>query len=207
MIVMTNPVIGFLFSCSSFKLNKEGLYKKVYTNNKTTPKRKYDLFLTNDVRKVCEIIGIDFDVFDACTDLEESYKLICTSEYTKIQNILDKKFYECKSMHAFREWLIDNPEYVIPGVLRTERVSTILGIDIEERMESVRYDAIHFIEEKRKKIAGPKFFDALPGYDKHNFGLDLSNFITSFDELDYMHMVVNNSFEEILEKFKQSINY
>lgn len=204
MVVMTNPVLGIFYSLSSFKLNKDGLYKKVYGPNKET----YLLFLTNDVRKILEVFDIDFDVFDNSDNIDEINKIICSSPYTDIPKYLNIKINDkCIKLSNFTEWLNNNPEYIIAGKLRTQRVSDVLGINIAERVNTTQDIIDKYLPNKRTKMVGIRFLESLSDYDKNNFNDDFKSFIKSKSELDHMSMVVNNSFEEILEEFKTFISY
>lgn len=204
MVIMTNPVLGALYSLSSFKLNKDGLYKKVYGSDK----KKYLLFLTNDVRKIVEVFDIDFDELDNNDNIDEINKIICSSPYTDIPKYLNIEINDkCIALSNFSEWLDNNPEYIIDGTLRTQRVSDVLGIDITERVNTTRDIIDKYLPNKRAKMLGIHFLESLSDYDKNNFNDDFKSFIKSKSELDHMRMVVNNSFEEILEEFKNFISY
>jgi hypothetical protein len=204
MVITTNAVLGLIYAQSSFKLNKDGLHKKVYGSNN----EPHLLFLTNNVRKIIEVFDIDFDTFDMCNDTDEINKLICSSPYTNINKVLNIKTKEkCIMISEFQQWVNDNPSYNIDGKLRTQRVSDVLGIDIESKVSNMRYLIDNFLVNKRSKMVGVRFLESLPDYNKYNFNEDFRNFIKSKSNYEHMDMVVNKTFEEILGEFKTFINY
>lgn len=203
MKIIPNPILGFFYSLSSFKLNNDGLYKKVRGLNN----EHHLLFLTNDPKKILEVFDIDYDLIINTDDQDIINKLICSSPYTNINKILKLKNDKCISFQNFKEWIENNPNYIIGGQLRTERVSEVLNINIEEKINAIQNIINNYIDNKRIKMIGYRFINSLPNYNKNNFNEDFTGFIKSKSFIDHMYMVVNYTFEEILKEFKIFIKY
>ena len=136
MKILGNPILGKIFSGSSLSLNDEGLYRKILGKYGS-----YKIFLTKDVKLICELLELDFDLMDEI-DEEDAYEIIMDSPYFNHECFEGgKKMDRSTSLSKFLAYYEDYPIRKTCGerkAIRTAKIEQILKIDLRSMIDSVK---------------------------------------------------------------------
>lgn len=200
MYILNNSILGKVLNKYALTLNKTGLYRRIRLDGRPD----YFIFLTDDVRKIVEIFGLDFDTLNSKQD-EEACEYIKTSPYFNPHVFTYTNPNKSSDMIDMMTNLItdeDLEKEVLP--IDTKRVMEVLGMD--GLLDRINY----FKDVLPKANKGYKGkFDKMKemiidsGYNVQNFSRDLPLFFDSFD--DQAEMVIRfheESTESMFERFE-----
>ena len=194
MKVLNNSILGKNFRMSGMKLNEEGLFKIVKSKND----EPYYIFLTNDVRKITELMDVKFEDIDGIES--NSYEIILNSPYFN-NYIFFEKYENSRALTSFYTYLIDNnikKDTTYKRISKT-RTSEILNIDLHKMIEDKLAVILHF---DIKKYDGKTIKKHIPEYDLRNFRKDFTILYESFEtKFDFQKFIVEHSEEEIAKQF------
>lgn len=200
MYILNNSILGKVFNKYALTLNNTGLYRRIRLDGRPD----YFIFLTNDVRKIVEIFGLDFDTLNSKQD-EEACEYIKTSPYfnTHVFTYTNtKKSSELIDMMTNLITDSDLDKEVLP--IDTARVMEVLGMD--GLLDRINYfkDVLPKANKGYKgKFEKMKKMIIDSGYNVQNFSHDLPLFFDSFD--DQAEMVIRfheESTESMFERFE-----
>jgi len=198
MRILNNPILGKIFAGSSLKLNNDGLFRKILVNN-----RQEFIFLTNNVKSICDILEIDFDEFDK-SEGNKSYDIIINSKYFNSECFELKDAKHSTAIKLFLDYL-DNEKYQsCPGIyIRTEHIENIIQIPLRNRIDDMK----RVLSAPHQTLSGEKLLPYLKNYDKRNFQKHFENFHKSFSSFyDEKKFLLDKDIEEISKYYKQINN-
>lgn len=196
MKILGNPILGKIFAGSSLSLKEDGLYRKVVGHSNT-----YNIFLTDDVEKICDLLDLDFETLDE-SPREDVYDLIINStHFTRDCFLLGKKADHSIAIYEFRQYLESIPSDGCPGKpIRTEKIEMVLHIEIREFIDEIK----RIFSTPNEKLSGAKLLPYLGDYDKRNFQEHFKTFNEQFKtKYDYQKFLKDNTYEKIAEFFKK----
>lgn len=203
MHILANPILGKNFRQSSLVLNDKGLWRLIRVGELTE-----FLFLTNDVRKIVELLDLKFeDVNNRFA--EEVYVHLITSPYFNTHYFINSKEEKSPQMEHFRQFLLQNEEiWTHVGneffVVRTERIEQILGIEIRDKIDNIKR-----VLEKVPKLYKSNFNQMKKlllegGYKPQNFSKDLAKLNRQFNtKIAYWQFFVDQTPEQIVDNYKR----
>lgn len=172
MIIRNNPVLGKFLSCHNLKLegtNLSYIFKKDY-------QLICDIPLTDKMEEICDIVGVDFEVFNAM-DKEQFFTWIATNQgfkYRSFINLKNKKS-PCDSilLSEFFEWL-DSFDQTSINKENFVKIDTFeISEFFEKDIERIIIEQTEFFENKyivKKTINGINLLQTYPSFDKTKIG-------------------------------------
>lgn len=204
MEIFKSSVLGFIFSKSSLKLTKDGLYRKIKTKHGT-----FSEFITDDPVKVLKLIDLNYDIASQITNMEDFFSYLITSDYVSVTWFRVKKNGNVRkhnrTIQAFAKYILANKSNQVDERIRSSRILEITGVDVKSIIEEVHEIVKTFHE---KKFDGNMMLELLGvDYDRKQFGKHLHKMKKHFGRtLDYERFRIHHSSEEWLEKFKEVNN-
>jgi hypothetical protein len=199
MRVLNNPILGMIFNRYSLVLNNEGLHRKIHIDG--MPEQTF--FLTDDVRKIAELVGLDFDEFDQAREDDKAFPLITKCSGFIIGLFLNRNESGSTTLDAFYNY-VDNTdlEENTPVPINTERVEEVLGIKILDKINEYKFVMSNYNLHRNPKFNGMKAKLIENGYAPQNFSKDLPVFNDSFSsEYDYWKFFVMQDVDIIYERY------
>ena len=196
MRILNNPILGMNFARYGLVLNEKGLYKRVKTKNKC-----HELFLTNDVVKIVELIDIDFKTLSDEKE-ESAYVHLLGSKYI-LKDLFIKPRGKDRQITNFSKFIINSGINKFESEpIRTKRVESILGIELKSKILETRRILANY---ESNKFVGKKILPYLDNYDIRNFPNDIQKFKSGFEtKLDFMKFMIDSTLEEVVERFKNN---
>ena len=165
------------------------------------------LFLTNDVDKITELMGVSFDELNDVPN-EEAFPVLLKSEYFHPYMFTTDKVEESKAIIEFRTWLQSVKDVPVRehNPIRTERIEQILGKQLKTKIDKIKLVLDQF-DIAKHKFQGKQLLPYLGDYSPTNFSTSFPKFKSSFEtDFEFMEFIVDSSVEEIAVKFKQINN-
>lgn len=201
MVVLGNPILGTILSRFGLVLKQDGLYKRINVDG--LPDEEF--FLTDDVRDICKLFGIDFDEFNDAQG-EDAFKLIMGCETFVQYMFLNRGETSSTLLQEFRKYVeeneLENNDFIL---IRTKRVEDILGIELRSKIDSY-YRVLNGYEKSGKNNFN-KMKDVLlaDGYTPQNFSTDIPRFKDSFESyFEYKKFMLDSSTSEIVKRFRET---
>lgn len=194
MRILNNDILGKNFKISNMKLSENGLFKTIKEKNKEL----YDIFLTDDVEIICEIMDIKFMDIDKKTT-DESNEIILKSPYFN-NYIFFTGYKQNKTLTEFYNYLIKNDITIDKKYKRISktRVGEILGFDLYEIIKEKKNILLSFDKRKYSGKVIIEHFD----FDLTYYSLFFDKFFNSFDsDFEFKKFVVENTEYEISKRF------
>lgn len=198
MHVMKNPVLSKMYAHSGLALSDKGLHFYI----KDDP--CYNILVTTDYVRIAEIMGFNFQEFDAAKEYDEFFKLLLTNQFFRPSRfVVDNTEGEVKMFAALAEFLTTNPIY--KGY--TTRQVTDMFEPLKEFDFEARYKRLFVLQANAKairtKFNGGTVLRLKPDFDKRNLeaGFDKFNnghFTSSVERLEFIY---SHTEEEIVEEF------
>lgn len=199
MRVLNNPILGMIFNRYALVLNDEGLHRKIHIDGMPSQ----TLFLTDDVRKIAELVGLDFDEFDQAREDEQAFPLITKCSGFIIGLFLNRNESGSTTLDAFYNY-VDNTdlEENTPVAITTARVEEILGIKILDKINEYKFVMSNYHLHRNPKFNAMKAKLIQNGYKPQNFSTDIPRFNDSFSsEYEYWKFFVTQDVDTIYERF------
>ena len=194
MRVLNNAILGKNFSMSGLSLTESGLYKKIKGKNDNP----FFIFLTNDVRKIMELMDVKFEDIDGIES--NSYEIILNSPFFN-NFIFFSKYEKNKALTSFYNYLIDNKiekDETYKRITKT-RINEILEINIHKTIEEKLTVLLNF---DKKKYSGIELIKHYPEYNLRNWKTDFDKLYNSFEtDFDFKRFVSEHTNREIAKKF------
>lgn len=199
MRVLGNSILGTIFSRYSLMLNDKGLYRKVKVDGQPST----NIFITDNPKTICDILGINFNRFNESNG-EDSYIHIIGSEtFPKNLFLNDRK--SSNNVILFREFLgefLKNnrlDKEVTP--IDSDRIEKVTGMDLKRKVGYYKF-ILNSKQEVSDKFNKMKFTLIDDGYDVKNFSTDIPNFINSFSSpFEYKRFLIESDLNTLLEEF------
>lgn len=199
MRVLGNSILGTIFSRYSLMLNDKGLYRKVKVDGQPSA----NIFITDNPKTICEILGIDFNRFDESNGEDAYIHIIGSETFPKNLFLNDRK--SSNNVILFREFLgefLENNtldrEYT---PIDSDRVGDITGMDLKRKVEYYKF-ILNSKQEVAEKFNKMKSTLIDNGYDVKNFSTDIPNFMNSFESLfEYKRFLMESDLNTLLEEF------
>ncbi len=198
-------ILGRIFKSAGFKLSEDGLQYQHRHSKENHQVVIGEINVTKNYKRLLEVIGLDYDEYRAIKTEEDLFNFIIKSPNFKVSKFIsDEKEFRVDILIDFERFLILNKIQKDYTPLTFEKVTTHFPeIDFETKIAE-------FVElDKRKKGVNEKFngrviLDSIPGYDKKKLNHSMGVFKSSFgNKQAYEDFVINNTQEQIIEKFKE----
>jgi len=194
MRVLNNTILGKNFSMSGLSLKESGLYKKIKGKND----EPFYIFLTDDVRKITELMDVKFEDIDGIES--NSYEIILNSPFFNNFIFFDK-FDKNKALTSFYNYLIENnieKDSNYKRITKT-RINEILNINLHETIDEKLAVLLNF---DKKKYDGSELIKHSTEYNLRNWKSDFDRLYNSFEtDFDFKKFIVERTAEEIAKKF------
>jgi len=203
MYVLGNPILGKNLRRSGLILNEEGLHKLVRLDLGKHGIKEHRFFLTGDINKILALMDLKLeDISDR--NNEDVYMLLASNQYFRVELFKDKPKKPSRELGDISDFLIGlDPEQMecVDSVerlpIRTVRVEEILGIELREKIDHIKFVLTNSGGNKRK-FQQIKMALLDNGYVPQNFSKDLPKFKNSFgDSFGYQEAFVMQSVEEL----------
>lgn len=205
-------ILGKNFRRSSLVLNEEGLHRLVRVDLGKQGVQEYRFFLTGDVNKILALMDLRIDAIEDRND-EDVYVRLMVNKYFQLHMFYGDKEEKSKELENIRQFLIsyemdeEDKDFIdkmerLP--IRTERVETILGLELREKIDHIKFLIENFQSAYKPKFEAMKVLLMKDGYAPQNFSKDLPTFRKSLgDKLEKMEFWISNTPEEIFEHYKK----
>lgn len=201
MYIESNNVLSRIFKLNGLKFNENGLFYQI----KNT---EYELFITNDVDKICKLIDLDAKLI-ADANYEYFFNMVCESKYFfKTKFIEDCSKGECKILGLFSEFLNSN-EIVSKPRERIE-LSKLIKYFKDEDFGNKYSKILYIIINKaqiNQKFSGKTILELRPDYDKRNLSITIPFFKDNMDKVELEYFILTSTLEEIVTKFEEVTNH
>ncbi len=206
-----NSLIGKMIKPAGLKLTQNGLLYEERLGIENHQSKVGDFYITKDVRKLFELVELDYDRFkNGFETKEEFFDYITSTPYFNINKFLNpKKEYKLSIYTELQAYLILNPK---PSQINKE----ISFTDIDNHFDDINFYAeIEVLKEKEKrkresigKFNGKTILNHYPDFDKKTIGTSMGYFKHSFDNVEtFRDFLLDNSENEIMNKFREVVNF
>ncbi len=201
MYILGNAIISRIFSTHGFLFNDKGLF--YITDSKY---KRYEILISNDVKKIVELLGVNFEDIDN-KDESEFFKTMVVSPYFKAKkfkkDISEGGSKLLSNMAEFLKTIEHNIEY------QRLQLDTMFEFFKEEKFEETYKKAVSSIEnfhEIRSKFSGSVILKHIPEFDKYQLGETIHNFNHSHfsSDLERDYFLLISSEEDIIKEFVES---
>jgi hypothetical protein len=197
--------IGRMCRRFNLKYGEEGL-SYVYRRS-SNENYKRDLELTQDFKKICDFLGLDYRVWEkGFENLDTLYRWVIQSPYFSVAPYLDEmkgnlkgRAQERTTVTRFIDWLLENkidqrPEFAERSSYLPMILETFPEVKLEEQLEQERLKEARDMEIARK-FSGKLVMKLLP----HLQGKELGEFIMKFKQSfpDFEAFVLSSSEDEV----------
>jgi len=198
MRILNNPILGMIFNRYSLVLNDEGLHRKIHIDG--MPSQTF--FLTDDVRKISDLVGLDFDTIDKLAE-EDAFPEIVNSPCFILGLFKNRDETGSTSLDAFFKFVDSNTIEDKPAIpINTERVERILGIEIFDKIIEYKFVMTNYHLHRNPKFNKMKAKLIQNGYKPQNFSKDLPVFNDSFSsDYEYWKFFVMQDVDIIYERY------
>lgn len=198
MYVKGNPVLSKMFAHCGLTLSETGLFFSLPGHSAFT------FLLTEDHVKIAELMGFNYEEFNAAKEYEEFFKLLLTNQFfrpSRFEN--DTTEGHVKMFKELAEFLAKTPhekEYTKRQI--EDMFEPLKEFDFERRYKMILevYDNHTHLN---RKFNGSMILAMVPGYDKRDLqqGLEKFNhehFKTPLERMIFWH---THTSEEIVEEY------
>lgn len=203
MYILGNAIISRIYSSHGFKFNDKGLFYVI-----DNPLRRYEIFISDDVKKIVEFLGMKYDDIDK-VDEEEFYKIVAHSPHFK-----PRRFKEDVSEGG--SLLLSNMAEFLKTNTHIERYTNIQLADAfdffkEEKFEDTfnkattahkNYDVL------KGKFNGRVILKHVPEFEKTKLTDTLRHFnVNHFkSDIERDFFLLSSTEEDIVKEFLKSCN-
>lgn len=198
MYVLANPVLSKMYAHSGLTLNETGLHYFL-TENPT-----FYFTITKDHVKIAEVMGFNYEEFEAAKEYKDFFKLLLTNKYFRPSRFIeDTTEGRNKMLKELAEFLKEHPErkgYTTRQI--SDMFEPLKEFNFEERYNRVQElyknrTAIH------QKFNGQTVLRCVPGYDKRNLehGFIKWNGEHFKSHIDRVEFIYSHSEQEIVEEY------
>jgi len=201
MYIETNNVLSRIFALNGLKFNEKGLFYPIRNT-------AYDVFITNDMNKVCKLIDLDKSLIEKA-NYEEFFDMVCQSKFFfKSKFIEDASKGECHILTLMAEYL--NAREVVSKKREKLELTTLFAYFKDEDFGNQYAKYISVVTNKakiNKKYSGSTILFLKPNYDRTKLSITMPFFKSTMSDIDFQYFILMSSHEEIVDKFELATNH
>ncbi len=207
MYVLGNPVLSRLFQTQRLKLNHKGLF---YPNKKGNG-IGYDIFITNDVKKILSLIDINFDDVD---NMDENvfFPIVANSPHFKLHRFIeDISEGECRQLASMALYLKSEPKPQYTTVYKNITLDNLFDFFKEENFNEIYTKTVYNLENYsliKRKFNGQVILKNVPDYDRRKLSTTIPHFNHSYfpNNIERDFFILSSSEKDLVNEFLKVTN-